>query len=340
MGLLDQYPGMGYEGMAAPLGDGENAAVNWRRLLGTLAETDMAKSVASGAKLPGDVYSGQQPMSLPSQTEDLTRAGDLVGLMSKGASVSSMAGQIPKGAIGTFGSRNAVKAPHAAYDKALEIERRGATPADIWHDTGTMRDAEGNWAHEISDRGARMKNLPDEGTPAFRNVEHFADHPLLLENYPAYARARMRIETTAPGTDMGGAFLGQGTDLAKSKIELTGPQDQLLSGFIHEGEHGLQAEARRFGVGTDRPRIPSPNIDPVGYAMSPAERMARAAEVRQNYTDVMRRDILPWDTPDPHDLAPQLQKAKDIWNRYKGKMNPHVQSGLLKPGIRIKSGWM
>lgn len=78
----------------------------------------------------------------------------------------------------------------AAYEKAVEMEKAGARPSDIWRETMTARGLDKNWRQEIPDTGAvlDMSKLPSRYEqimqPQQARLMNVFKHDALEEAYP------------------------------------------------------------------------------------------------------------------------------------------------------------
>ena len=59
----------------------------------------------------------------------------------------------------TFIGPNSQAWESGAYQEALELEKKGMTPEDIWARTGTARSIDGKWRQEISDNESKLKDF-------------------------------------------------------------------------------------------------------------------------------------------------------------------------------------
>ena len=63
------------------------------------------------------------------------------------------------GLLGTFVGKGSKLWKQADYNKALKLEKEGATPEQIWQETGTAKFADGKWRQEISDKDAIVNEM-------------------------------------------------------------------------------------------------------------------------------------------------------------------------------------
>jgi hypothetical protein len=62
----------------------------------------------------------------------------------------------PTNALGMFIGPKSSAWNKANYEKAVEMEKAGARPADIWRETMTARGLDQKWRQEIPDTGAML----------------------------------------------------------------------------------------------------------------------------------------------------------------------------------------
>ena len=161
-----------------------------------------------------------------------------------------------------------VGAGSKAFDKAMaftasKMEKKGATPQEIWKETGTVRGPDGLWRQEISDKEAIVKGTKpfgdvilgayDKGVlktanlPNKTNVQDVFQHNALKEAYPELMDIETRmlpISSDARGT------LRQDIMSKKPVLEVRkdlSPEDA-RSTMLHELQHGIQ-ESEGFAAG-------------------------------------------------------------------------------------------
>lgn len=347
MGALDddwwlrqqQQPGFGGENLA-PTDDIEPARGLLRNMGETIATMPSVQGIKDFATTPGDVWSGKAPMGLPSQTdpEVLDRGIGMGAGMTMGGSVSRLAGGIPEGAIGTFAGPYAKNAPIKNYQQGAKLERKGASPEEIWQEAQVFRDPARNWSHEIPNLGhdfyPEIRNRGGELTNRMPTLFHA---PEVVNAYPDLAQLVMTRKATGASTEPSGSFStitspGETRSLKNSPyIRVEGPKNTLRETAIHEINHAVDLAEGRFGTTSSDFKGSSKN--PREYVESPEERMARAAANRRDYTPDQLREIHPLKTPED----PFYQSILDRFAQEDMKRQAEPKAGLL---ARIKSGWM
>jgi len=226
-----------------------------------------------------------------------------------------------------------VGAGSKAFDKAMaftasKMEKKGATPQEIWKETGTVRGPDGLWRQEISDRLSTIKGdkpyeevimraynrgVENTGDQLYKtNVEDVLSHNVLKEAYPEL----MGIETQMmrKGSDARGSLsVGGKNQVMQVRGDL--PAQEARSTMLHELQHAIQ-EKEGFGVGGNvdtMARLKSTIYDKIGElnsqmgsyvkAMDASTDPAEKALLRQQYDAAMeeRMKLVPFAQLDPMD---------------------------------------
>lgn len=226
-----------------------------------------------------------------------------------------------------------VGAGSKAFDKAMaftasKMEKKGATPQEIWKETGTVRGPDGQWRQEISDRLSTIKGdkpyeevimraynrgVENTGDQLYKtNVEDVLSHNVLKEAYPEL----MGIETQMmrKGSDARGSLsVGGKNQVMQVRGDL--PSQEARSTMLHELQHAIQ-EKEGFGVGGNvdtMARLKSTIYDKIGElnsqmgsyvkAMDASTDPAEKALLRQQYDAAMeeRMKLVPFAQLDPMD---------------------------------------
>lgn len=156
-----------------------------------------------------------------------------------GQAMANMPGVGAPAALGIFIGRGARGWNKAANAVAKKMERQGATPDEIWQQTGNFKAPDGKWRQEISDQAAQHRGQISRG-PAGMVFKH----PELYENYPELRDILVRTnpyETKSVLTAGGqpGAVIELGT---------AGGRTENARGMLHELQHDIQFR-EKFGLG-------------------------------------------------------------------------------------------
>lgn len=226
-----------------------------------------------------------------------------------------------------------VGAGSKAFDKAMaftasKMEKKGATPQEIWKETGTVRGPDGQWRQEISDRLSTIKGdkpyeevimraynrgVENTGDQLYKtNVEDVLSHNVLKESYPEL----MGIETQMmrKGSDAKGSLsVGGKNQVMQVRGDL--PSQEARSTMLHELQHAIQ-EKEGFGVGGNvdtMARLKSTVMNKIGdlnsqmgsyvKAMDASTDPAEKALLRQQYDAAMeeRMNLVPFAQLEPMD---------------------------------------
>jgi hypothetical protein len=130
--------------------------------------------------------------------------------------------------------------------KAANMERKGATAAEIWAETGTARGPDKMWRQEISDKDAQISQakLPSiyiEGAgdvPSWK-VGQVLNHPELMSAYPDIAKIESSFTTGNPEAR---AMLRPGKDIADSWISYS--QSAYRRPFVTKRDADALAKAK------------------------------------------------------------------------------------------------
>jgi hypothetical protein len=125
----------------------------------------------------------------------------------------------------------------AANARAVEMEKAGATPREIWSETMNWKGPEGLWRQEIDDSKAVFDPQKLRATETVKTHEAFTHDPL-YKNYPAVQYYELGWEQT-PGV--------RGSHSAKTQTFTTAGGGTLFnpeeakSTLLHEIQHGIQS---------------------------------------------------------------------------------------------------
>lgn len=97
------------------------------------------------------------------------------------------------GLLGTFVGKGSKLWKTADYNKALKLEKEGATPEKIWQETGTAKFADGQWRQEISDKDAKTL-LTSRAKPTMLNKKLVHDD--LFQAYPELNDVSLGLKPT------------------------------------------------------------------------------------------------------------------------------------------------
>jgi hypothetical protein len=149
------------------------------------------------------------------------------------------------GLLGTFVGKGSKLWKKADYNKALKLEKEGATPEQIWQETGTAKFADGKWRQEISDLNSKITDNVYETIKAKQPYRALMSdtlkHPELYKSYPDIGNIK---------TGMYAWQKPEGSYMADTRtITAGGPSTgHQKSAVLHEIQHDIQ-EAENFAKG-------------------------------------------------------------------------------------------
>ena len=155
-----------------------------------------------------------------------------------------------------------------AFDKnaaitAFQLEKKGASPQEIWQQTGTVRGPDGQWRQEISDMastikgdkpfedvimGAYQRGAADTNNQLYKTtVEDVFMHNRLKDAYPELMAIETQMERKGSNAKGSLAFDPKtGEQIIGVKSTLS--PEEARSTMLHELQHSIQ-EAENFAVG-------------------------------------------------------------------------------------------
>jgi hypothetical protein len=257
------------------------------------------------------------------------------------------------------------------------MERKGATPQEIWSETGTARGPDKMWRQEISDKPSTMKGSGDfektimsayergsqrTGDQLYKtNVGDVLFHHELAQAYPEL----MSIETQMlpkSRTARGSLIKTSEGQVLRVKEDL--PSQDARSTMMHELQHAIQ-ERERFGVGGNardfarmkgeaETKIVDLNqqmIAVVRQMDNPATSAAQKAELKSQYDALMsQRDALvPAAQIDPKNAYAHLmgeaearltQRRMDLGPRQRRQNFPFQYTGQTGFGFDVEPSKM
>lgn len=186
----------------------------------------------------------------------------------------------------------------ASNAKAVQMEKAGVNPQEIWRETGNWRAPDGKWRQEISDKDVKFFGSE---TTAPANV--VMPHEQLAAAYPDVMQApvtlRPRSTTSTTTSDEFGARIDLGTFGREkpSLLELWGVETGPKSPLLHELQHVVQRKE--------------------GFARGGTPEAVRV------------------DNPYPPQLMPIVDEYRELWRSLKGKSRPKSPVGLSMRSVDI-----
>jgi hypothetical protein len=227
------------EGRGSVLGQG----VNYKSWVAPQMLVDIVKAIETPYRaLQGEEITPQEALN--------------VGMNVAGGGFAASRGA-PANALGMFIGPKSSAWNKANYEKAVEMEKAGARPADIWRETMTARGLDQKWRQEIPDTGAvlDMSKLPSRYeqimqpqnarlTSVFKHDALEEAYPNLVNNLRIAKENRQDIrgsfdEGKKLVTTGGATYAGQSLDDQANAARST---------LLHEIQHAIQ-KTENFGRG-------------------------------------------------------------------------------------------
>jgi len=178
---------------------------------------------------------------------------------------------------------------------ARRMEKQGYSRDEIWWETGTFRNYNGDWRQEISDRGLKLSKLKDIELDKTYKFKDLIDHKLLFKAYPFLKDYDIRVTDQ---TQKGAA----GTWSPNDKTIQVHPDYWDRFTAVHELAHAAQnaekPEGNKYGDINAAIERAIPGID--SYAAYHKEMDARTAEERMDYEDWKLKALVPTNTDTPY----------------------------------------
>jgi hypothetical protein len=225
-----------------------------------------------------------------------------------------------EGAVGIFGGRLAKTMNPMKYTQAGIMEMKGASPEEIWHETGWGRGADNKWRFEIPDQGAKA-SLPEDAVSDVNKdvyypvgMEDVLHHPALYQAYPDIAN--LPVNWTKEAGNAGHIPIAGDESFEFSPYD---SHKTLTPISLHEAQHAVQwregfapgdnpSNMTKYVVNTlmKQGKLPDtgldlPLMDKLGYeayARHAGEVEARNVMLRQPFSNIERKAIPPWETED------------------------------------------
>jgi hypothetical protein len=163
----------------------------------------------------------------------------------------------PANALGMFIGPKSSAWNKANYEKAVEMEKAGARPADIWRETMTARGLDQKWRQEIPDTGAvlDMSKLPSRYEqimqPQNARLTSVFKHDALEEAYPNLVNnlriAKENRQDIRGSFDEGKKLVTTGGSTYAGQ-SLDDQANAARSTLLHEIQHAIQ-KTENFGRG-------------------------------------------------------------------------------------------
>ena len=202
-------------------------------------ETMPLKSNTPIGDVAGKIGSFAPINPMPAVKGYLSLLGNEINAGLTGQPTRSVIGQITPKPLQIFIGENAKTWDKVDAVRAQAMEKKGATPEEIWTETGTFRGPEGKWRQEISDQNLGIQDFRNTGGALV------IKHPELQASYEQLPRGVKVVPTPeyeqmasyeAPKRELDWQ-LGEGGTIRVPTNEPT-PTDV----YAHELQHAVQAK--------------------------------------------------------------------------------------------------
>lgn len=137
-----------------------------------------------------------------------------------------------------FAGENAETANSITLRDAQIMRDAGASPDDIWSETGWFQGTDGKWRFEIDDSKAvfKLKDLTRREDGSHHTLEDVLEHDQLFQAYPEARNIKLEFDRFSTHYDPERQVINLSLGYAGKET----PEDQLLSNLLHELQHWVQ----------------------------------------------------------------------------------------------------
>lgn len=194
---------------------------------------------------------------------------------------------------------------------AFKMEKKGATPQEIWQATGTVKGPDGQWRQEISDK---LSSYDPEALSELRALDDFnylehtqplggtLEHKELYKAYPDIGDMPVHF---APEENMRGAYAAYSPKHDRMTLSQSLAPEKARSSALHETQHAIQ-EREGFAVGGNAR----------DFARMKNDAFDQISELNQKMSDIVK-----W-MDDPNTTATQKQGLR---KQYEDLMDQRIQ---------------
>lgn len=247
-----------------------------------------------------------------------------------------------------------------ARDRAIAMEKSGASNEAIRQETGWYRGMDGKWRFEIDDSGIELyemyannwRRIPDR-----MKLRELIRAQELFEEYPDIQGLPVSFETRRDGAL--GAYRNQLNGIYLNK-ELKTDQNALLDTLLHEIQHAIQDKEgftggtnpgywnRRLESGFDGRTTSQKNrsaqlVEKYNQLKSADPQLMKAVEELETMTPTVPRGEVNWETleqltPDPPEWERYDAKRDDIVEKYGVRAYLYMEAASRVKAIQSESG--
>lgn len=260
-----------------------------------------------------------------------------------------------------IGARNAGDLERGrARDRAIAMEKSGASNEAIRQETGWYRGMDGKWRFEIDDSGIELYEMYADNwrrIPDRMKLWELIRARELFEEYPDIQGLPVSFETRRDGAL--GAYRNQLNGIYLNK-ELKTDQNALLDTLLHEIQHAIQDKEgftggtnpgywnRRLESGFDGRTTSQKNrsaqlVEKYNQLKSADPQLMKAVEELETMTPTVPRGEVNWETleqltPDPPEWERYDAKRDDIVEKYGVRAYLYMEAASRVKAIQSESG--
>ena len=247
-----------------------------------------------------------------------------------------------------------------ARDRAIAMEKSGASNEAIRQETGWYRGMDGKWRFEIDDSGIELYGMYADDwrrIPDRMKLWELIRAQELFEEYPDIQGLPVSFETRRDGAL--GAYRNQLNGIYLNK-ELKTDQNALLDTLLHEIQHAIQDKEgftegtnpgywnRRLESGFDGRTTSQKNrsaqlAEKYNQLKSADPQLMKAVEELETMTPTVPRGEVNWETleqltPDPPEWERYDAKREDIVEKYGVRAYLYMEAASRVKAIQSESG--
>lgn len=247
-----------------------------------------------------------------------------------------------------------------ARDRAIAMEKSGASNEAIRQETGWYRGMDGKWRFEIDDSGIELYEMYADNwrrIPDRMKLRELIRAQELFEEYPDIQGLPVSFETRRDGAL--GAYRNQLNGIYLNK-ELKTDQNALLDTLLHEIQHAIQDKEgftggtnpgywnRRLESGFDGRTTSQKNrsaqlVEKYNQLKSADPQLMKAVEELETMTPTVPRGEVNWETleqltPDPPEWERYDAKRDDIVEKYGVRAYLYMEAASRVKAIQSESG--
>lgn len=260
-----------------------------------------------------------------------------------------------------IGARNAGDLEHGrARDRAIAMEKSGASNEAIRQETGWYRGMDGKWRFEIDDSGIELYEMYADNwrrIPDRMKLWELIRARELFDEYPDIQGLPVSFENRRDGAL--GAYRNQLNGIYLNK-ELKTDQNALLDTLLHEIQHAIQDKEgftggtnpgywnRRLESGFDGRTTSQKNrsaqlVEKYNQLKSADPQLMKAVEELETMTPTVPRGEVNWETleqltPDPPEWERYDAKRDDIVEKYGVRAYLYMEAASRVKAIQSESG--